>query len=77
MRKAGGTVKPNFDRDGKLLRRSLVSWILLLVLGAYSRKRAIFRYLLLMIGAALVKTFLSAKSQLDTSLNLTMLFAIL
>ncbi|KAG0130446.1 hypothetical protein HOY82DRAFT_371458 [Tuber indicum] len=60
MRKAGGTVKPNFDRDGKLLRRSLVSRILLL--GAYSRKRAIFRYLLLMMGAALVKTFLSAKS---------------
>ncbi|PWW76618.1 hypothetical protein C7212DRAFT_190817 [Tuber magnatum] len=59
MRKASDTAKPNFGRDGKLLRRSLFSWILLL--GAYSRKGAIFRYLLLMAGAALVKTFLSAK----------------
>ncbi|RPA98582.1 aldehyde dehydrogenase [Choiromyces venosus 120613-1] len=48
MRKASGSAKPNFGRDGKLLRRSLISWILLL--GAYSRKGAVFRYLLLMTG---------------------------
>jgi len=48
MRKAGGTIEPNFGRDGKLLPRSLVSWVLLL--GAHSRKRAAFRYLLLMTG---------------------------
>jgi len=49
MRKAGGgTIEPNFGRDGKLLPRSLVSWVLLL--GAHSKKGATFRCLLLMAG---------------------------